>query len=353
MKTRHLRNLSFSKNVKDKTKKNKKTKNFSIKQIAKRKNTKTRKQQLGGDGGAFTIPTGMIVMGVLSGLALIFVILHAHNNYIERRRARRGYNGGSIEQQSSENTEGKLNIPTIPNITAIDKETAEKLIANVNPETSRDAAAIEAATQVVKPIAKLDEINIDISEEDAKSLKIINQAIFGLQTLTYLMFPDQKKRLLRTALKKFIKKCPTIDVEEIYYKILFETNTSDKTSNVLSMLDEAAELLTNCEKEDLTDSIKKMEATLGMQGTPNTLLREVKQELKVKDKQPGIFYRYLAISSRPFSGFSSLRNSFTAMSSETFRNLFRNRSNPVIRKATEQAIDGVYKSLSGEDDMKI
>jgi hypothetical protein len=167
------------------------------------------------------------------------------------------------------------------------------------------------------------------------------------------MFPHQKKQLLRVALTKFIKNCPTIDVEEIYYRILFETNTRDKTSNVLSMLDEADELLTNCEKGDFTDLIKKIEATLGVQGTPNTLLKKVKHELKGKDKQPGFFYRYLEIASRPFSGFSSLRNSFTAMSSETFKNLFRNRYNPVIRRATEQAIDGVSKSLSGEDDMKI
>jgi hypothetical protein len=350
MKTRHLRNLRFRKNVKDETKKNKKTKNFSIKQIAKRKNTKTRKQQLGGDGGAFTIPIGMIVMGVLSGLALICVILHAYGEYKERRRVRRGYNGGSIEQQSSGNTKGKLHIP---NITAIVTDTARKLIDYVNPETSRDAAAIKAATQVVKPNAKLDEINSDISEEDAKSLKIINPAIFGLQTLTYLMSPDQKKQLLRVALKKFIKNCPTIDVEEIYYKILFETNTSDKTYNVLSMLDEADELLTNCEKGDFTDLIRKIEDTLGMEGTPNILLRQVKDELKVKDKRPSIFSRYLTISSRPFSGFSSLRNSFTAMSSETLRNLFRNRSNPVIRTATEKVIDDVSKSLGGEDNMKI
>jgi hypothetical protein len=345
MKTRHLRNLRFRKNVKDKTKKNKKTKNFSIKQIAKRKNTKTRKQQLGGDGG-LSIPIGMIVIGALLVPVIIFIILI---EYVKYKRARAGsyFDGGSTEQQSGQSGENTENGLYTPNVDAIVIDVAEQLLKNVVPETTTDVAAIKAAQQLVDPNAKLDKINIDKdnSPQAAKSLKIINRAISMLQTLTYVMYPRQKKQLLRVALKKFIKNCPTIDVEEIYYKILFETDTSDKTSNVLSKLDKADELLINCNKEDITDLIRNMEAQLGMRNSPDTLLRKLKTNLSVKDRPPTLFSRYLTAISRPFSRFPSLRMSFKAMSGETFRNIFRNRSDPVIQKATEKAITDVSKSL--------
>jgi hypothetical protein len=282
----------------------------------------------------------MIVVGALLVPVLILIILYEYQLYKERRR---GYNGGSTEQQSGQSSGNTGEQLATPNINAIVKNVARELLNNVHPENTIDVAVLNAAEQVVDPKA---EKYIDISPDDAKSLKRINQAIFGLQTLTYLMYPYQKKKLLRVALKKFIKDCPTIDVEEIYYKILFETDTSDKTSNVLSKLDNADDLLINCNKEDITDVLRSMEEQLGMNNSPDTLLRKLKVKLDVKDRLPGLFSRYLTAISRRFSSYPSLRTSFKAMSAETYRKIFRNKSNPIIKKATAQAIDDVVGSLS-------